>query len=267
MCLIVTAHGVAKHHALVLAANRDERHARPSADAHWWSDAPDVLGGRDLVAGGSWLAVNRRGHMAAVTNVAEPGAQAAPLSRGLIVSEYLRAADPADAAARMAADSARYAPFNALLIETGRLSYVSNRAAAGELGPGIHSLSNAPLGTRWPKLARAESRLAEILHDAEPTEALFQLLAETGSSGGEGTDRLADDRADEPVDYRGSLFIKGGAYGTRASTIVLVGHDGTVRFSERRFDPEGRVLGTSQFEFRLPEGNVAPARRSRALTS
>jgi uncharacterized protein with NRDE domain len=267
MCLIVTAHGVAERYALVLAANRDERHARPSADAHWWPDAPDVLGGRDLVAGGSWLAVNRRGHIAAVTNVADPSVQAAPLSRGLIVSEYLQAADPAGVIAEMAAGSARYAPFNALLIEPGRLSYVSNRAAAGELGPGIHSLSNAPLGTRWPKLARAESRLAELLHDAEPTEALFRLLAQTDASADEGAHLPADDRADEPVDYRGSLFIKGGAYGTRASTIVLVGHDGAVRFSERRFDPEGRVTGTSQFEFRLPKDDVAPARRCSALTS
>src|SRR5215470_12559112 len=96
MCLVVAALGVSAHHELLFAANRDERHARPSETAHWWPDAPDVLGGRDLLARGTWLAVDRSGRLAAVTNFRDTNPAAAPLSRGALVADYLRGEQPLD---------------------------------------------------------------------------------------------------------------------------------------------------------------------------
>lgn len=251
MCLIVVAHRIAKNYALILAANRDERHQRPSADAGWWPAAPDVLGGRDLVAGGSWLGINRRGDVAAVTNFAEPGAQPAALSRGLIVSDYLRSADPASGAAQIALRAEKFGAFNALLLRPGRLDYLGNRAPGRPLAAGIYSLSNAALGADWPKLARAERGMNGVLSDAAPRIALFDLLGERANS------------PDPAVNYKESPFIVGANYGTRASTVVLIGYDGVVHFSERRFAPDGRATGTSDFEFQLQ----SPAAGTRIIGS
>jgi uncharacterized protein with NRDE domain len=239
MCLIVVAHRVAENYALILAANRDERHRRPSADAGWWPTAPDVLGGRDLVAGGSWLGINRRGDVAAVTNFAEPGAKPASLSRGTIVSDYLRSADPEQTVARIKLTAEHFGAFNALLLGPGRLDYLSNRVPGRPLAAGIHSLSNAALGADWLKLARAERGMNAVLGDAAPRAALFDLLSERSDS------------AEPAASYKESLFIVGAEYGTRVSTVLLIGYDGVVRFSERRFAPDGRATGTSDFEFPL----------------
>lgn len=244
MCLIVVAHGAHERYALALAANRDERHERPSAAADWWPELPQVLGGKDLVAGGTWLAMSRGGDLAAVTNVAEPSRRAAPRSRGLIVREFVT--DPPVARARLSRDAPRYGPFNALLLTQGELHYASNRHADARLPRGIHGLSNAALGADWPKLHRAERGMAAALGTADVAGALFDLLGER-VHGIEG-----------PTAYRQSLFILGRAYGTRASTVVLVDYEGRVEFCEQRFDSAARLIGESRFEFRVPPPAVAP---------
>src|SRR3989442_98818 len=88
MCLIAIAHRVSKDWPLIIAANRDEQYARPTRPAHPWKENPDVIGGRDLRAGGSWLAVRRGGRSAAVTNVRGVGGEGGP-SRGLLVSGFV----------------------------------------------------------------------------------------------------------------------------------------------------------------------------------
>ena len=245
MCLLVVAHRAVDPYALVLAANRDEQHARPSAPADWWADLPWVLGGRDLAAGGSWLALSRHGRLAAVTNVAEPGAAPARRSRGLIVRDFLAAANPFEARAAIEHDGAAYGPFNALLLADGELGFVSNRGVAAVLQPGIHSLSNAPLGADWPKLHRADRGMAAALGAADPISALLDLLNER------------DDDVSGPDHYRRSLFIVSSAYGTRASTVVLVHRGGRVEFCERRFGAHGRPVGESRYEFRLDAVSTA----------
>ena len=82
MCLIVVGWRVHPDYPLVVAANRDEFYRRPTAFAGFWADAPDILGGRDLEAGGTWLGITRAGRFAAVTNVREPGAAPGRHSRG-----------------------------------------------------------------------------------------------------------------------------------------------------------------------------------------
>lgn len=240
MCLIVVAYRVSEHYALALAANRDELHDRPSAPAGWWPDQPHVLGGRDLVAGGSWLAISRSGRLAAVTNYAEPSSAAAVLSRGLIVRDFVASAETTGASIARAAPS--YGPFNALLLAQGELRYLSNRGATARLAPGIHSLSNGALGADWPKLHRAERGMAASLGAADPHAALLELLGE----------RVAHAAGREA--YRQSPFITGHAYGTRASTIVLIDFSGRVTFYERRFGRDGVPVGEGRYEF-----TVAPA--------
>ena len=246
MCLIAVAHGVDDRHTLVVAANRDERHARPSSDADWWTDAPEVLGGRDLTAGGTWLAVNRSGRFAAVTNIHEPGAPAARKSRGLLVTDFLgESAAGEDCSRSLGRRGADYGPFNLLLFDGAALHYVSNRANPAVLPAGIHGLGNSPLGAHWPKVRRAVQGLAAALDADDPVEPLFELL----------TERKCDP-ADERR-YTHDLFVVGSEFGTRSSTVVLMGRDGEVTLVERRFDAGAKCTGESRFNFRTLPGRCA----------
>lgn len=242
MCLIVVAAGVSARYPLVLAANRDELHQRPTEPARWWADCPNVLGGRDAVAGGGWLAIDHRGRVAAVTNLREDTARPSAHSRGWLVSDFLRGTASAEEfAAGLEPRSEEYAAFNLLLIDGGEPRYLSNRAPAARLGAGIHALSNAPLGTSWPKTELARRGMRAALEHADPAGPLLELLATRDTEGGgDPADRLAR-----------ALFIEGDPYGTRSSTVVLQSADGRITFIERRFDESGAVSGESRFDFRV----------------
>jgi uncharacterized protein with NRDE domain len=239
MCLVVVALGVATRYELLFAANRDERHARPSESAHWWSDAPDVLGGRDLLAGGTWLAVDRSGRLAAVTNFRATSA-VAPLSRGALVADYLRGTQPLERfAAALDARRDDYGPFSLLLREHGALRIVSNRAPPAELGSGVHAISNAAYGVEWPKVRSARAGMRGVLETPDPIDALFALLAERS------------DGATPEERYTTSHFVGGPVYGTRSSTVIAIGRDGQLTFAERSFDASARITHSVRISFAL----------------
>jgi uncharacterized protein with NRDE domain len=232
MCLVALALDASPLYSLIFCANRDERHARPSAPAAWWQDRPHVLGGRDLVAGGTWLAVDRRGRFAAVTNFRDTLPSTAPRSRGALVADYLGGTrSAAEFAAALAPRAAEYGPFSLLLLDGTELRYVSNRAPAATLERGVHALSNAAYGSDWPKVRSARDGVAALVDTADPTDALFELLARR-APGAAGDER-----------YRTAHFIDGDTYGTRCSTVVLIARDGTAIFAERTFDAAAHVTG------------------------
>jgi uncharacterized protein with NRDE domain len=225
----------------LFCANRDERHARPSAAAGWWADRPQILGGRDLLAGGSWLAVDRRGRLAAVTNFRDPSAAAAPRSRGELVADYLMGTSSSDDfSAAVQSRGEQYGPFSLLLLDGVDLRYLSNRAPAARLGPGVHAVSNAAYGAEWPKVRSARAGVERLLESSEPVDALFEMLALRG----------APAAGDEY--YRTAHFIEGATYGTRSSTVVLIDRDGTLTFAERSFDAAARFTGEVRETFALP---------------
>ena len=264
MCLIGFAWLSHPRWRLVLAGNRDEFHGRPAASAGWWPHAPGVFGGRDLEAGGSWLAIDRRGRLAVVTNYREPGAPAGPRSRGELVAGFVSgSADIDDWANTIAADGAQWSGFNLLLFDLGtgggrgpRARYLSNRAPGSptEIAPGVHGLSNHLLDTDWPKVRRLRERVAGGLdrHEA-PEQRLFEALADHSLPAdpelpdtGIGLDR---ERLLAPA------MIRADGYGTRASTLVLVGDDGRVEFVERSWPPAGdRPVRESRASFRIGAG-------------
>jgi uncharacterized protein with NRDE domain len=259
MCLILLAHDAHPRFRLVVAANRDEFYERPAAPAAWWPDAPEVLAGRDLRGGGTWMGVTRGGRFAAVTNFrdAAPAAPDAP-SRGHLVGGFLRGADSPGAYLRALAPRAgEYAGFNLLVGEGEELRYLGNRGcAARTLAPGVYGLSNALLDTPWPKVERGKAGLAAALAgggDVDP-EALFRVLwdAEPAPDG-----RLPDTGVGlERERMLSSPFIRSPEYGTRASTVLLVGRDGRVRFVERTTVPGRDGWTESAHEFEL--GSDAP---------
>jgi len=245
MCLIAFAWNAHPRWRLLLAGNRDEYHARPSAPLARWDDAP-VIAGRDLEAGGTWLGVRPGGRCATVTNVRDPRDPQAGLSRGWLVTDFLRGEADAIAHAQALREvAAQYRPFNLLTFDAHDAFYLGNRPGprAQAVTPGLHGLSNADFNTPWPKTRLLMSRLQAWLEqgDVEDFAPLFAALAdERPALDGELPDTgigLERER------WLSSAFIRGADYGTRASTVVAIEHTGHGRIVERRFGPNGRPDG------------------------
>lgn len=251
MCLIVLAWRQHPDFPLVLAANRDESFLRPSAAAAFWPREPHILAGRDLQAGGTWLGVTRGGRFAALSNVREAAAAGGP-SRGRLVSAFLRGtASPADYLAGVDRHGMQFAGFNLLAGDGCQLGYCSNRdGAARLLAPGIYGLSNHLLDTPWSKVQRAKDLIAPLLTRPEPQpEDFWALLADRWQPPEE---QLPKTGLDGDRERRfSSIFVPGGDYGTRCSTVLLMGRDGRVRFVERRFDAKGDCAGEARYVFDL----------------
>ena len=252
MCLILFAWRSHPRYELVLAANRDEFHDRPAAPASFWKEDASILAGRDLQAGGTWMGVSRQGRFAAITNYRER-AWPAPwggLSRGFPVREYLGSDDSAEHAAQhYAGEGERYSGFNLLLGGPGALWHVSNRG--GEplaVESGIHGLSNHLLDTDWPKVDSGRQQLQRIMTDDEPDpDVLFNLINNRSRVGGDLPEGVEPKLA--PEELMRHYFILSPVYGTRCSTVILLGFDGRIRFEERSYMPDGRLAGIVLKEF------------------
>jgi uncharacterized protein with NRDE domain len=254
MCLIALAWRGSPDFRLVVVANRDEFHMRATAPVSFWEDAPQLLAGRDLEAGGTWLGVTRQGRFAAITNVREPGVEpptAAP-SRGALVRDFLLGeASPADYAAEVHGAGPSYAGFNLLVGDREALWYASNRADAPlQVEEGVHGLSNAGLNTPWPKVEGAKEELADWLsRGGLSVEELFVLL---GDREVPADDALPDTGVGIDLERQlGSRFIVGAMYGTRSSTVLSVDVQDQVTLVECSFDGEGDAVGNRGYAFNL----------------
>jgi uncharacterized protein with NRDE domain len=256
MCLIALALDAHPSYRLVMAANRDEFYARPTASAGWWADAPDVLAGRDLREGGTWMGVTRGGRVAAVTNYRDPGfAQLAGApSRGALVADFLRGSADAESYAHdLAGRAARYNGFNLLVGDEDGLFYLSNRTpGVRRLQPGVYGLSNALLDTPWPKVVRAKAAMGDALAAAEGDgwdAPLWDALADRVIAA---DDSLPDTGVGAERERQLSApFIRTDAYGTRVSTILTLTRDGDVRFVERTIAPGQDAWTESRHAFRI----------------
>ena len=259
MCLLVIAWQVHPRYRLVVAANRDEFHERPTEAMAVWPRSPhgppsdDLIAGRDLRAGGTWLGVDRQRRFGIVTNFRELQRPAAGApSRGNLIPGYLRNPAPVTQYIHnLEAVAEQYSGFNLLLTDHDSLWYVSNRAPrfAQPLPPGIYGLSNELLDTPWPKLQRVRHRFDALINQADsiPEEALFAILADPTQAG-----------VDDTLPYTGlsreweqllsSPFISNGEYGTRCSTLVRIDQQGALTLNERRFGPRGILLGDTRFD-------------------
>ncbi|MFA5323178.1 MAG: NRDE family protein [Smithella sp.] len=253
MCLIVFAYNVHPSYKLALAANRDEFYERPSSSADFWKDHPEVLAGRDLKNGGAWLGVTRDGKFAAVTNYRDPATlKNDALSRGKLVSRYLTGRQNTDNyLKKIFSQVERYNGFNLLLGDNNDLFVFSSRGQKQKLKPGIYALSNHLLNSPWPKVTRSRKMLKAALEkkgDALEGE-LFSLLA----------DRRVPSDAKLPSTGIGlewerllsAIFIESPIYGTRSSTILLIGKNRRVRLVEKVFDGQKEPWITSRFSFQL----------------
>lgn len=257
MCLIACAWQAHPRWPLVLIGNRDEVHARAATPAGFQSDAPQVYGGRDLEKQGGWLQLSTRRRLAAVTNV-RVGAHPEPAmrSRGALVAGFVReAASTHDWIDALQPQASQYGRFNLLLWDGRSLALAGNHPqfAQQSLAPGVHGLSNGAFDAAWPKVRRARAALMAWLAAApmfgEPVlDALFTALAD---------ERVAPDQQLPETDVGLALeralsppFIRNAHYGTRCSSVVLVGHDQAI-FAERRYGPNAAALGDNLARFAL----------------
>jgi len=245
MCVVAFAWQVHPRWRLVLAGNRDEFHARPTEALAAWPES-GVIAGRDLQSGGTWVGLDHRGRVAVVTNVRDGFAQPhdGP-SRGALPTAFLAggAADAEATTAGLLANAGSHAPFNLMLADGTGCWHLGNHPPQREpLAAGVHGISNGRLDAPWPKtrhLAAALQAWVEVGN--EDLQALWRALGdETIAVDAE----LPDTGVGLELERRLSpAFIRGDAYGTRASTIIAVDHAGRGFIHERRFAPGGTFEG------------------------
>jgi uncharacterized protein with NRDE domain len=221
VCLIVAAWRVHPDWRLIVAANRDEFHGRPASPAAFWPDRPALLGGRDLEAGGTWMAVSRSGRFAAVTNYRGAREPSAAESRGALVTRFLESSAPvAPYIDEILKKQASYSGYNLLACDGEELWWTSNRdSAPRRLEPGYYALGNLLLDS--PDVLPLRERAREVVEGAPAVESLFSLTARA---------KIVNER-----------------YGTRCSTVCMLGD--AVRYAERSFSPDGAEGETRYFEF------------------
>lgn len=240
MCLILLGWQSHSAYPLVVAANRDEFYRRPSAAADYWPEAADVLAGRDLEAGGTWLGITRNRRFAAVTNVREPGAAPGEKSRGNLTREFL-VGNQGTEAYLASIDPERYSGFNLLVSDGISLGYLSNRLPSGPtlLSPGVYGLCNRNLDTPWPKLVQAREAFAAAMDQPLEKEVFFNILADDQIAP---DDKLPNTGVSLEWERRlSAIFVKSAEYGTRASTVAWMSPQGGFCFEERSFGAEGRA--------------------------
>ncbi|MCK9388633.1 MAG: NRDE family protein [Sulfuritalea sp.] len=255
MCLILVAWRVHRDYPLVVAANRDEFFARPTAPAAFWKDAPQILAGRDLEAGGTWLGITRSGRFAALTNFRDPAQNrsGAP-SRGRLVADFLAASEaPPAYLERIAPRASQCNGYNLLVGDGETLWWSSNMGGESRrLEPGVYGVSNHLLDTPWPKVGAGKTALAQAIDRLPEDEALFQLLRDDGIHPDEQLPHTG-----VPLDWErllSSAFVKSPDYGTRSSTVLCMGRDGWTSFDEQTWLPSAQRGERLRYRFisRLP---------------
>lgn len=260
MCLILVAWRVHHDFPLVVAANRDEFFARPTAAAAFWAEAPQLLAGRDLDAGGTWMGITRSGRFAALTNFRDPAQNRSDApSRGALVANFLSSDEaPPDCVERSAVQGRRCNGYNLLLGDGATLWYCSNRGGASRaLPPGVYGLSNHLLDTPWPKVGAGKTALAGALDELPDNAALFDLLRD---------ERIHPDadlpQTGVPLDWERLLsaaFVHSPDYGTRSSTVMLGDRDGWISFDEQTWLPGMQRGQRRRYRFLSPAKSTAAA--------
>lgn len=253
MCLIVLANNYHPNYKLILASNRDEFYSRSTEPANFWKDNPDLLAGKDLQAGGTWMGITKKGRYAAITNFRDPNSMSPKsVSRGKIVTDYLTSVEsPKNFLENLMETAQKYNGFNLLVGKTNELYFFSNRTNEPEkLIPNIYGLSNHLLDTPWSKVVKSKQAFSSAIEHKEiKTEKLFKLLSDTRIPP---DDELPDTGVGIEIErIAAPVFIESPTYGTRASTVLLIDKNDNVTFIEKSLDVDNNKWNGSEFNFRI----------------
>jgi len=256
MCLIAIGWQAHPTMPLVIVANRDEFYQRESQNMRFWEDKPNVLAGRDLQAGGTWLGVNAQGRFAALTNVRETLPPATETSRGSLVGLWLcNQSSSMELIGQLADTAATYSGYNLIFGDSSQLLWASNRGKNGfeysYLASGIYGLGNASLNTPWPKLRLAKQRLAQRLKLPHPSiEELAWVTADTCTQ--DDLSYLGDTDMEESwLKALSAQWIATPDYGTRAQTVITLENTGQMTCHERTVSASGNTTSEQTFQFRI----------------
>ncbi|MDR9416909.1 MAG: NRDE family protein [Gracilimonas sp.] len=256
MCLITFAYKTHPKFKLILAGNRDEFYARPTRKAKFWTEEghPELLAGKDLQGGGTWLGVHKDGRWGALTNYRDFSLKKDnPPTRGELVLDYLKSSFSApDYLESIKPKAKQYNGFNLLLGDkNGLYHFLNQEREINTVKPGIHGLSNASLDTPWKKLTLANAELSNVISKDEfEKEELFKLLINEKKALEK--DLPSTGLSQEMEKAVSSIFIKTQDYGSRCSTILLIQKDGTIDFTERRFKAGTSSMdGEQHFQFKI----------------
>jgi len=257
MCLILFSYKSHPVYPLIFAANRDEFYERPTAQASFRKEPPDMLAGRDLKEGGTWLGMTKTGRMAAITNFRDlQNLKDGAPSRGGLVSEFLRGGkNPGEYIHSIKQIPDRYNGFNLILGDRSGFFCFSNADGVfHEISPGVHGLSNHLLDTPWPKVKQGRELLGNLTskHQNPSPDEIFHILADTSKP----ADRHLPDTGIglEWERLLSSIFIQSEIYGTRSSTIIFVDRKNNITFIERSFTAGSGEYKTVEFRFRINPG-------------
>jgi uncharacterized protein with NRDE domain len=261
MCIILGLWQSHPDYPLILIANRDEFHDRPTRSASWWADESEVFGGTDLRAGGSWLGINKGGKLAAVTSFRDARSfkGTEQRSRGLVVRDFLISECTTEVYFQeLAEQGEHYDGFNLLAgdVREGLLCWSNRDSALNRIEPGCFGLSTRFFETPWPKVVKAKKLLSEAAAQARASEeesfveALFEILKDSEQP----MDAELPDTGVGPEAERllSSVFIQSKEYGTRCSTVILHRPDDQLLFCERSYSADAVEQSTVQARFRLP---------------
>lgn len=249
MCLVLFAYKQHPEYALVVAANRDEFHARPTTKAGFWPQAPKVFAGCDEKGGGTWMGVTRKGRFAILTNIRDIAkVRGSVPSRGGLVSDFLiKNKNPRKYLETVSANAQKYNPFNLLAGSRDEIFYcTSHDRAVKKLSPGFYGLSNWTLDTPWPKVEKGKQAIKKVFKNLEhgsnlDREALFSILADNLAPP---ANMLPDTGIGLEWERElGSIFVKSPGYGTRSSTVLIISKTGAISVEERSFGPQGPEQG------------------------
>ena len=250
MCLILFANKVHPKYKLILAANRDEFYKRRTRPAQWWEDKEDILAGKDLEGGGTWMGISKSGRFAALTNYRKlPVTEQYNSTRGALVTDFLDDnMSTSDFLKTIHSSKNEFDGYNLIFGNSDGLAYFSNRGASEEnVEAGVHGLSNALLDSPWPKVERGKEALTSIINSSvilDPNQ-LFEMLHNTDLASDENLPDTGIEIEFERI--LSAAFIESPDYGTRLSTVLLIDNENRVHFEERAFVPESN----NQFEFTI----------------
>jgi len=251
MCLIFFSLNNHPDYKLIVAANRDEFYNRRTSPADYWKENPQVLAGKDLEAGGTWMGIRTDGRLSMVTNYRDP-ANINPMapSRGHLVSEFLlKKEEPLPYLTTLSAKGNQYNGFNLIVGNPNELYYYSNYGdGIKPIPPGLHGLSNHLLDTAWPKVVKGLAKMEDLLNaPAINSDAVLDALAD---------DTVAPDNQlpDTGVGLEreralSSMFIKTQGYGSRTSTVLTIDRHDRVHLVERTYDTATFSHTSKAFEF------------------
>ncbi len=252
MCLVVFSYKENKESlkafpgSLILAANRDEYYERPTKNMHWWGPE-EILAGKDLQAGGTWLAVSNDGRFAVLTNFKElANGEESLKSRGELISNYITSKGVSSKEYLENIKERNYAGFNLLLGDKEGIHYISNRSEGIEkLESGIHSLGNLLLNTKTKKSIKIKNQFKELLQTNPNEDVLLEFMR--GDSGDLSNLDMAGfkETEHEEIPYR---FIKSNVYGTRCTTLLTIDPNGKYKITEQNYSKKGNKTEKISYE-------------------